>query len=78
MRQVVELETETKHAVVTDLMEWPDYLVVEADLEDRLDSILFVPYISLRDDWFVSYKSLAKKYKTKYHIETLIGYIFWY
>lgn len=29
------------------------------DLVVRLDSILFVPYISLRDDWFASYKSLA-------------------
>lgn len=61
MQQVVELGIETKHAVVTDPMEWPDYLVVEADLVDRLDSTPFVPYISLRDDWFVSYKSLAKK-----------------
>lgn len=29
------------------------------DLADHLDSIPFVPCISLRDDWFVSYKSLA-------------------
>lgn len=33
------------------------------DSVDHLDSIPFVPCINLKDDWFVSYKSLAKKEK---------------
>lgn len=70
MQQVVELETETKHAVVIDPMGWPDYSVVEVDLVDHLDSTPFVPCISLRDDWFVSYKSLAKKIKKKSLVKT--------
>lgn len=30
------------------------------DLEDHLDSILFVPYIDWKDGWFVSYMNLTK------------------
>lgn len=29
------------------------------DLEDHLDSILFVPYIDWKDGWFVSYMNLT-------------------
>lgn len=63
---VVELGTETKLVAAidqSDPMEQPDCSVVEVDSADHLDSIPFVPCISLRDDWFASYKSLAKKEK---------------
>lgn len=46
------------------------------DLVDHLDSILFVPCISLKDDWFASYKSLAKKEKYIKHFVNTSTYDF--
>lgn len=40
------------------------------DLVVHLDSTPFVPCINLRDDWFASYKSLAKKIEKKHLVKT--------
>lgn len=45
---------------------------------DHLDSTPFVPYISLRDDWFVSYKNLTDddcKVHEVLQEKNIVGYI---